>query len=65
MTRLPGGVSPGGSGLIGGASALCFAGLYVFAIGLHLFMVDDELAEQFQDPYASGGRWLLADRDRN
>jgi hypothetical protein len=33
--------------------------LYVFAIGLHLFMVDDELAEQFQHRYETGGRWLL------
>ena len=33
--------------------------LYVFAIGLHLFMVDDELAEQFAERYESGGRWLL------
>jgi hypothetical protein len=34
--------------------------LYVFAIGLHLFMVDGELDEQFQGRYESGGRWLLA-----
>jgi hypothetical protein len=34
--------------------------LYVFAIGLHLLMVDGELAEQFQHRYESGGRWLLA-----
>lgn len=34
--------------------------LYVFAIGLHLFMVDDELSEQFQHRYESRGRWLLA-----
>ena len=34
--------------------------LYVFAIGLHLFMVDGELAEQFQRNYESIGRWLLA-----
>jgi hypothetical protein len=33
--------------------------LYVFAIGLHLFMVDDELAEQFQHRYETGGHWLL------
>src|SRR5262249_24365522 len=33
--------------------------LYVFAIGLHLLMVDDELAEQYQHRYESGGRWLL------
>jgi hypothetical protein len=33
--------------------------LYVFAIGLHLFMVDGELAEQYQHRYESGGRWLL------
>lgn len=33
--------------------------LYVFAIGLHLFMVDDELSEQYSQPYESGGRWLL------
>lgn len=33
--------------------------LYVFAIGLHLFMVDDELSERFQDRYESRGRWLL------
>jgi hypothetical protein len=33
--------------------------LYVFAIGLHLFMVDDELAEQYEHQYESGGRWLL------
>ena len=39
-------------------SALSLA-LYVFAIGLHLFMVDDELAEQFQRRYECGGRWLL------
>lgn len=40
------------------ASVLSLA-LYVFAIGLHLFMVDDELAEQFHHRYESGGRWLL------
>jgi hypothetical protein len=40
------------------ASVLSLA-LYVFAIGLHLFMVDDELAEQFPRRYDSGGRWLL------
>jgi hypothetical protein len=33
--------------------------LYVFAIGLHLFMVDGELAEQFEHGYESRGRWLL------
>ena len=33
--------------------------LYVFAIGLHLFMVDGELAEQFQYRYESAGRWVL------
>jgi hypothetical protein len=33
--------------------------LYVFAIGLHLFMVDGELVELFHDRYESGGRWLL------
>jgi hypothetical protein len=40
-------------------SALSLA-LYVFAIGLHLFMVDGELAEQFQHRYEFSGRWLLA-----
>jgi hypothetical protein len=40
------------------ASVLSLA-LYVFAIGLHLFMVDSELAEQFQRRYESGGRWVL------
>jgi hypothetical protein len=40
------------------ASLLSLA-LYVFAIGLHLFMVDDEMAEQFQQRYEAGGRWLL------
>ena len=44
--------------LRGDNSVLSLA-LYVFAIGLHLFMVDDELAEQFQHRYESGGRWLL------
>jgi len=34
-------------------------GLYVFAVGLHLFMVDDELAEQYSQRYESRGRWLL------
>jgi hypothetical protein len=33
--------------------------LYVFAIGLHLFMVDNELAEQFEHRYESSGRRLL------
>jgi hypothetical protein len=40
-------------------SSVTSLALYVFAIGLHLFMVDDELAEQFQQRYESGGRWLL------
>jgi hypothetical protein len=40
-------------------SSVLSLGLYVFAIGLHLFMVDSELAEQFQHSYESGGRWLL------
>jgi hypothetical protein len=40
-------------------TSLLSLGLYVFAIGLHLFMVDDELTEQFQHCYESGGRWLL------
>jgi hypothetical protein len=35
-------------------------GLYVFAIGLHLFMMDGELAEQFECRYEPGGRVLLA-----
>lgn len=35
-------------------------GLYVFAIGLHLFMMDSELAEQFEGRYEPGGRVLLA-----
>jgi hypothetical protein len=34
-------------------------GLFVFAIGLHLFMMDGELAEQFEDRYESYGRLLL------
>jgi hypothetical protein len=33
--------------------------LYVFAIGLHLFMVDDEMAEQYKQRYEASGRWLL------
>jgi hypothetical protein len=33
--------------------------LYVVAIGLHLFMVDNELAEQFEQRYESSGRWVL------
>jgi hypothetical protein len=40
------------------ASVLSLA-LYVFAIGLHLFMVDSELAVKFQRRYESGGRWVL------
>ena len=40
-------------------TSLLSLALYVFAIGLHLFMVDDELAEEFQHRYESGGRWLL------
>ncbi len=35
-------------------------GLYVFAIGLHLFMVDGEMAERFEDRYGPGGSLLLA-----
>ncbi len=34
--------------------------LFVFAIGLHLFMVDGELAERFEHSYQSGARALLA-----
>jgi hypothetical protein len=34
--------------------------LYVFAIGLHLFMMDGELAEQFERRYQASGRVLLA-----
>jgi hypothetical protein len=34
-------------------------GLYVFAIGLHLFMMDGELAEQFEGRYEPSGRVLL------
>jgi len=33
--------------------------LYVFAMGLHIFMLDTELAVQFQGVYESGGRVLL------
>ena len=40
-------------------TSLLSLALYVFAIGLHLFMVDDELAEQFHHRHESGGRWLL------
>jgi hypothetical protein len=35
-------------------------GLYVFAIGLHLFMMDSELAEQFERRYEPTGRVVLA-----
>jgi hypothetical protein len=35
-------------------------GLYVFAIGLHLFMMDTELSEQFEHRYEPWGRVLLA-----
>ena len=34
--------------------------LYVFAIGLHLFIMDGELAEQFEHRYEPRGRVLLA-----
>jgi hypothetical protein len=34
--------------------------LYIFAIGLHLFMMDGELAEQFERRYQPSGRALLA-----
>lgn len=34
-------------------------GLFVFAIGLHLFMVDGEFAEQFEHRCESDGRLLL------
>jgi hypothetical protein len=40
------------------ASLLSLA-LYVFAIGLHLFIMDGELAEQFERRYEPGGRVLL------
>jgi hypothetical protein len=40
--------------------SLLTLGLYVFAIGLHLFMVDGELAEQFEHRYQSGSRAVLA-----
>lgn len=40
------------------ASALSL-GLYVFAIGLHLFMMDGELAEEFDRLYEPTGRVLL------
>ena len=35
-------------------------GLFVFAIGLHLFMVDGELGEQFEQRYKWGSSALLA-----
>lgn len=41
-------------------SSLASLGLYVFAIGLHLFFMDGELAEQFEHRYQPGGRVLLA-----
>jgi hypothetical protein len=41
------------------ASALSL-GLYVFAIGLHLFMMDGELSEQFEHLYEPAGRVLMA-----
>jgi hypothetical protein len=34
--------------------------LFVFAMGLHLFMLDNELAEQFEGGYEPRGRILLA-----
>jgi hypothetical protein len=41
-------------------ASLLSLGLYVFAIGLHLFMVDGEMAEQFEERYERRGRMLLA-----
>jgi hypothetical protein len=41
-------------------SSLVSLGLYVFAIGLHLFIMDGELAEQFEHRYQPRGRVLLA-----
>ncbi|HWB86583.1 MAG TPA: hypothetical protein VG675_20740 [Bryobacteraceae bacterium] len=41
-------------------ASLLSLGLYVFAIGLHLFMMDSELSEQYEDRYEPSGRLLLA-----
>jgi hypothetical protein len=42
------------------AASMLSLGLYVFAIGLHLFIMDGELAEQFEGRYEPVGRVLLA-----
>src|SRR4029077_14067974 len=34
--------------------------LFVFAMGLHIFMVDNQLVQQFEGIYERGGRILLA-----
>jgi hypothetical protein len=39
--------------------SLLSLGLFVFAMGLHLFMVDIELVEQFAGSYQPWGRMLL------
>jgi hypothetical protein len=41
-------------------ASLLSLGLYVFAIALHLFIVDGELAERFKARYEPKGRALLA-----
>ena len=41
-------------------SSLLSLGLYVFAIGLHLFMVDGEMAEKFEQRYARRDGLMLA-----
>lgn len=41
-------------------ASLLSLGLFVFAMGLHLFMVDNELAEQFESFYKPRGGILLA-----
>jgi len=41
-------------------SSLVSLGLYVLALGLHLFIMDGDLAEQFEHRYQPGGRAFLA-----
>jgi hypothetical protein len=41
-------------------NSLLSLGLYVFAIGLHLFMVDGEMAENFEESYARRDSLMLA-----
>lgn len=41
-------------------TSLLSLGLFVFAMGLHLFMVDNELAQQFESLYQPRGEIILA-----